>query len=124
MGAANDSAGASRGLPATAVHGTGVSDVSGLLAASGQEIKDSLGKLLNEIVGYEQARPWGDDEVGEEFLARVYHTPVNGTPFHELMQTVLKEAGDELIKEFGPGGRHAAQRYHDSDSVAGQRMTA
>jgi hypothetical protein len=117
MSAANDPPRVRSGVTDLFLRGLGVDEVSRRVAASGRDFNDSVRPLLDRIVQLEAEQPWGDDEVGEDFLAKVYHTPVNGTPFNQLLHTVLNEAGTELT-DFGAAGRQVAQRFTEVDATA------
>jgi hypothetical protein len=118
MSAANDPTGATSGLPGLALHGLSVTKISELVAASGHDLKDSVRPWLDRIVELDKGHPWGDDEIGEEFRAKVYNAPVNGTPFNKVLQAVLTDAGKELIDDFGPGGKQVVQLVTELDSAA------
>jgi hypothetical protein len=121
MSAANDPPGVRSGLPDLVLRGLGVNEISRRVAASGRDLHDNVRPSLQQILQLEGEQPWGDDEVGEDFLAKVYHTPVNGTPFNQLLHTVLSEAGAELI-DFGAAGKQVTQRFTEVDSAASRRL--
>jgi hypothetical protein len=116
MSAANDRPGATPGLHGLELSGLGVVKITQLAAASGKELRDSVGVVLDRILQLERETPWGDDEIGQDFLAKVYHTPVNGTPFHQVLHKALRDV-DEAVREFGPRGRSSVQRYTEVDST-------
>ena len=113
MSAASDRTGAA-GLE---LSGLGVVKLTELAAASGKELKDSVGVVLDRIVQLERETPWGDDEIGQDFLAKVYHTPVNGTAFNQVLHKALRDV-DEAVREFGPRGRNSVQRLVEVDATA------
>jgi hypothetical protein len=117
MSAANDRPGATPGLHGLELSGLGVVKITQLAAASGKELRDSVGVVLDRILQLERETPWGDDEIGQDFLAKVYHTPVNGTPFNQVLHKALRDV-DEAVREFGPRGRNSVQRLVEVDSTA------
>jgi hypothetical protein len=117
MSAANDRTGATPGLHGLELSGLSVVKLTQLAAASGQELKDSVAVVLGRILQLERETPWGDDEIGQDFLAKVYHTPVNGTPFNQVLHKALSDV-DEAVREFGSRGRNSVQRLVEVDSTA------
>jgi len=122
MSPVNDRPGGTSGLPGLAVRAAGLDEISRRLAASGQDFNNSVYPLLSRIVQLEAEQPWGDDDIGHEFLTTVYHSSVDGTPYNQLLHTVLDEAGNELV-DFGTAGKQTAQRFTEVDAAAFRRTT-
>jgi hypothetical protein len=73
--------------------------------------------ILGDIQSIEGRAPWGNDEIGQTFLARYNGVPEGGdTPFSQSLQDELSHAGENLGNA-GDAIMLAMSSYQSTDSI-------